>query len=85
MQSLRISGSAALGFAYVASGKWDIYVHSDLQPWDIAAGLLLVREAGGVVRDREGNEATIFTRAAVAANEATYADFAAKTAGLPWA
>ncbi|MBK7125425.1 MAG: hypothetical protein IPH65_05810 [Dehalococcoidia bacterium] len=36
MQSLRISGSAALGFAYVASARWDIYIHSDLQPWDIA-------------------------------------------------
>lgn len=85
MQSLRISGSAALGFAYVASGKWDIYIHSDLQPWDIAAGLLLVREAGGVVRDREGKEATIYSREAVATNEATWADFEQKARGLPWA
>jgi fructose-1,6-bisphosphatase/inositol monophosphatase family enzyme len=84
MQSLRISGSAALGFAYVASGKWDIYVHSDLQPWDIAAGLLLVREAGGVVRDREGNEATIYSREAVAANGATWEDFAERSRGLAW-
>jgi fructose-1,6-bisphosphatase/inositol monophosphatase family enzyme len=84
MQSLRISGSAALGFAYVASGKWDIYVHSDLQPWDIAAGLLLVREAGGIVRDRDGNEATIYSREAVAANLAVWADFEQKSRGLPW-
>ncbi len=52
MQSFRIPGSAALGFAFVAASKWDLYVHSDLQPWDVAAGLILVREAGGVVRDR---------------------------------
>jgi fructose-1,6-bisphosphatase/inositol monophosphatase family enzyme len=85
MQSLRITGSAALGFAYVASGRWDIYVHSDLQPWDIAAGLLLVREAGGVVRDRDGSEATIYSREAVAANPAVYADFERRAGALPWA
>lgn len=84
MQSLRISGSAALGFAYVASARWDIYIHSDLQPWDIAPGLLLVREAGGVVRDRKGAEATIYSREAVATGAAMHDDFTAKSAGLPW-
>lgn len=85
MQSLRTSGSAALGFAFVACGKWDIYVHSDLQPWDIAPGLILVREAGGEVRDRTGARATLFSREAVAANPAVSADFRAKSAGLAWA
>ena len=84
MQSLRVSGSAALGFAYVASARWDIYVHSDLQPWDVAPGLLLVREAGGVVRDRTGAEATIYSRETVATNAATHADFATRSAGMPW-
>jgi fructose-1,6-bisphosphatase/inositol monophosphatase family enzyme len=84
MQSLRTSGSAALGFAYVAAGKWDIYVHSDLQPWDVAAGLALVREAGGVVHDRTGAEATIYSREAVAANPRVLADFERLTAGLAW-
>ena len=84
MQGLRTSGSAALGFAYVAAGKWDIYVHSDLQPWDAAAGLILVREAGGVVRDRTGAEATIYSREVVAANPAVHADFTRLAAGLPW-
>jgi len=84
MQSLRTSGSAALGFAYVAAGKWDIYVHSDLQPWDIAAGLALVREAGGVVHDRTGAEATIYSREAVAACPAVLADFERLAHGLPW-
>ncbi len=85
MQSLRTSGSAALGFAFVAAAKWDIYVHSDLQPWDIAPGLILVREAGGEVRDRSGARATLFSREAVAANPAVGADFRTKSAGLRWA
>lgn len=84
MQSLRTSGSAALGFAYVAAGKWDIYVHSDLQPWDIAAGLILVRAAGGVVRERSGAEASLYSRAVVAANPAVAADFERLSAGLTW-
>jgi fructose-1,6-bisphosphatase/inositol monophosphatase family enzyme len=84
MQSLRTSGSAALGFAYVAATKWDIYVHSDLQPWDVAAGLILVREAGGVVRDRTGAEATLFSRETVAASEPVWADFDRLSRGLAW-
>lgn len=84
MQSLRITGSAALGFAYVAAAKWDIYVHSDLQPWDVAAGLILVREAGGAVLDRTGAEATIFSREAVAASRPVLGDFFARATGLHW-
>lgn len=84
MQSLRISGSAALGFAYLAGGRWDIFVHSDLQPWDVAAGLLLVREAGGVVTNRDGSYATIESRAVVAATPGVHADFMRLAAGMPW-
>ena len=40
-------GAASLDFAYVASGRFDGYWERELQPWDMAAGLLLVREAGG--------------------------------------
>lgn len=84
MQTLRTSGSAALGFAYVAAAKWDIYVHSNLMPWDSAPGLLLVREAGGVCLDRDGGEATIFSEGVIAANPALAADFAEKAGHLPW-
>ncbi len=84
MQSLRISGSAALGFAYLAGGRWDIFVHSDLQPWDVAAGLILVREAGGVVTNRDGSTATIESRAVVAATPGVHADFMRLAAGMPW-
>ena len=66
--SLRISGSAALGFAYVASGQWDVYVHRQLNPWDSAAGLLLVREAGGLVTEFSGGaKASIRSAEVVAA------------------
>lgn len=46
---VRRFGSAALDLAYVAAGRFDGYWETNLQPWDIAAGLLLVREAGGLV------------------------------------
>ena len=85
MQSLRITGSAALGFAFLAAGRWDIYLHSDLEPWDIAAGLILVREAGGVVVQRDGAPATIESRAVLAATPGVGADFTALAGHLPWA
>ena len=52
---VRRSGSAALDLAYVAAGRYDGYWESGLKPWDIAAGELLVREAGGLVTDFKGN------------------------------
>ena len=84
VQGIRAMGSAALGFAFVAAGRWDAYVHSDLQPWDIAAGLLLVREAGGTVTDREGGQASIWTRAAIAGNPAVHDELAAVATTLAW-
>lgn len=51
---VRRIGSAALNLAYVASGKLDGFWESDLKQWDIAAGVLLVREAGGFVSDFKG-------------------------------
>ncbi|MFM7179540.1 MAG: inositol monophosphatase family protein, partial [Bacteroidota bacterium] len=54
-RGLRRLGSAALDLAYVACGRFDAYFEHNLQPWDVAAGILLVREAGGMVRGiREG-------------------------------
>lgn len=53
---LRRAGSAALDLAYVACGRLDGYWESNLQSWDIAAGSLLVLEAGGLVTDLKGNE-----------------------------
>jgi myo-inositol-1(or 4)-monophosphatase len=53
-QSLRRTGSAALNLAYVAAGRYDAYWATSTKPWDIAAGVLLVREAGGVVTAPDG-------------------------------
>lgn len=54
--SVRRSGSAALDLAYVAAGRLDGFWQSGLEPWDMAAGALLVREAGGIVTDCEGGD-----------------------------
>lgn len=53
-EDVRRTGSAALDLAYVACGRADGYFEAGLQPWDIAAGVLLVREAGGRVCDYRG-------------------------------
>ena len=68
----------------MAAGRWDVFVHSKLEPWDIAAGLLLVREAGGIVSDRDGNAATIFSEAAVAGNPPVHADVMRIAGSRPW-
>lgn len=53
---IRRAGSAALDLAWLAAGKFDAFWELRLAPWDIAAGLLLVREAGGRVTDLEGRD-----------------------------
>ena len=55
-QAVRRTGSAALNFAYVAKGALDAFWATHIHPWDVAAGVLLVREAGGVVTARTGGE-----------------------------
>ncbi len=65
---VRSFGSSALGLAYVAAGRGDIYLQSGECPWDIAAGILLIKEAGGLVTDGEGGDAMIETGAVIASN-----------------
>lgn len=52
---IRRAGSAALDLAYVAAGRLDGYWEFNLKPWDIAAGVVMVQEAGGIVRPLEGS------------------------------
>ena len=52
---VRKSGSAALDIAYVASGRYDGYWHREINYWDIAAGLILVKESGGFVESLNSN------------------------------
>ncbi|MBI4307654.1 MAG: inositol monophosphatase [Chloroflexi bacterium] len=84
MQSLRIMGSAALGLAYAAAGRLDIYVHHFLYPWDIASGILLVQEAGGKVTDRLGGPVSWRSQGVIAAGEAVHDDFLRRTTGFSW-
>ena len=53
---IRRSGSAALDMAFVAAGRYDGYWERNLQPWDLAAGIVIVREAGGFVSDLDGSD-----------------------------
>ncbi len=67
-RGIRRQGSAALDLAYTASGRVDGFWEMGLAPWDIAAGTLLVREAGGFVADLEGGEHYFETGDILAAN-----------------
>jgi myo-inositol-1(or 4)-monophosphatase len=70
-------GAAALDLAYVAAGRLDGYWERDLHAWDIAAGLLMVREAGGFVHDFDDDRANpIETGSVIAANSQVYERFA---------
>jgi myo-inositol-1(or 4)-monophosphatase len=65
---VRRAGSAALDLAWVAQGAFDGFWELELAPWDIAAGIVLIREAGGVVTDPEGRPARAAHTALVAGN-----------------
>ncbi|MBA3677784.1 MAG: inositol monophosphatase [Sphingosinicella sp.] len=66
---IRRFGSAALDLAWVAAGRYDGFWEEDLQQWDIAAGILLVREAGGFVTDFRGGDRALTTGQVLAAND----------------
>jgi myo-inositol-1(or 4)-monophosphatase len=72
-RELRRDGSAALDLCYVASGRLDGYWEHKLKRWDVAAGGLIVREAGGRVTDRAGGESWRSGREVVATNGAVHA------------
>ena len=65
---VRRFGAASLDLAYIAAGRFDGFWERGLSPWDIAAGTLLVREAGGLVTDEAGSNDVIGASAIVAAN-----------------
>ena len=67
---LRRFGAAALDLAWVAAGRLDAYWERNLSPWDMAAGLLLVREAGGFVSDLDGGDDVFGKAEILAGNEA---------------
>lgn len=66
---IRRLGAASLDMAYVAAGRMDAYWEDGIAPWDIAAGIVLVREAGGFVSDKSGGHKMFDTQSVVTANE----------------
>jgi myo-inositol-1(or 4)-monophosphatase len=76
-RGLRGMGAAALDLAYVAAGRYDGFWEFGLKPWDIAAGMLLVREAGGYVSDLAGGRAMMASGDVLAANDHLHLPLAA--------
>ncbi len=72
---LRRLGSAATDLAYVACGRLDSFYEYDLKPWDVAAGVLLIQQAGGHVCDFNGGDNYLFGREIVASNSNTFEEF----------
>lgn len=67
-QALRRDGSAGLNLSYVAAGRFDGFWELKLSPWDMAAGVLIVREAGGMVTSLTGDEFNLYGGGIVASN-----------------
>jgi myo-inositol-1(or 4)-monophosphatase len=86
---IRRPGAASLDLAYVAAGRFDGYWEPYLKPWDIAAGCLLVAEAGGRVTDFSGGEDWLFGENAVATNGRIHDELLGELSGVdpvhkPW-
>jgi myo-inositol-1(or 4)-monophosphatase len=69
---LRRPGAAALDLADVACGRFEAFFELRLAPWDIAAGILLVREAGGIVTTLDGTPARVAPTSILAGNPAMH-------------
>jgi myo-inositol-1(or 4)-monophosphatase len=79
-QGVRRDGSAALDLAFVAAGRFDAFWEFDLAPWDVAAGALIVREAGGAVTAIDGTGFTVEGRSTLASNAVVHAEMVAALA-----
>lgn len=70
--SFRLAGSAAVEICYVACGRCDGFFHSDLSPWDVAAGAFILQQAGGMVTDFKNGPNYIFGKELVATNSSIH-------------
>jgi myo-inositol-1(or 4)-monophosphatase len=75
IRGIRRTGSAALDMAWVASGRFDGYFEYMLSPWDFAAGMLIVREAGGICTDRVGTPLELTSEGVICTNNHIKEDF----------
>lgn len=73
---VRRAGAAALDLCYVAAGRLDAYFETGLAPWDLAAGSLIVREAGGIISGLDGSENFLETGHVLTGTPRIYRDFA---------
>ena len=75
---IRRSGSAALDLAWIAAGRYDIFWERGLSIWDIAAGILLVREAGGFVKGIDGSDKDLWNGNIISGNDDIILTFSEK-------
>ncbi|MYA49811.1 MAG: inositol monophosphatase [Chloroflexi bacterium] len=83
-QSVRMMGSAALGITYAGCGRLELYAHHYVQPWDIAAAIVVVREAGGIATELNGGPLTPESRSIAAGAPRIHEQFLEATAGSLW-
>jgi myo-inositol-1(or 4)-monophosphatase len=76
-RGMRRLGSAALDLAYVACGRFDVYYETSLNAWDIAGGILLVKEAGGKVCDFNGGQSMLDAGQVISTNEKMFPEASA--------
>jgi myo-inositol-1(or 4)-monophosphatase len=74
-QGMRRMGSAAIDLAYTACGRFDAFFEYGLSPWDVAGGICLIEEAGGVIADFEGGNNALFGRSIMGSSEALFPAF----------
>ncbi len=67
-------GSSALHLAYLAAGKFDAFFAENLEPWEKAAGMLIVKEAGGFITDAEGSRDVLNSKTTIAANPSLHSE-----------
>jgi myo-inositol-1(or 4)-monophosphatase len=74
-RGIRRMGSAATDLAYVAAGRFDAFYEHALHAWDIAAGVLIVKQAGGTITDFKGGENWLFGGEIIASNKNYFNEF----------
>lgn len=83
-QAVRRMGSAAIDLAYVAAGRYEGFWEVALNPWDVAAGALLVTEAGGMMSDFKGEKFNIYNPEVLASNGIVHGEMVGVLAKPPW-
>ena len=73
-QAVRRMGSAAIDLAYVAAGRYDGFWEVALNPWDVAAGAVILQEAGGKITDFSGKNSGIYSKEILASNGLVHAE-----------